>query len=130
MVRGRLYTKLLRKHKFILLILKVHPYLIITYISLFCVEDEPSQLPVAYNLSSLVEPPLADVGRLLWYTPPNIERGGGVANSVTFLGKLNVIFLLERSEYEKLYRIARKFRGVKLSRMDLQRMFRDLILED
>ena len=110
MVRGRLYTHYCVKyfeHKFILLILKVHPYLIITYISLFCVEDEPSQLPVAYNLSSLVEPPLADVGRLLWYTPPNIERGGGVANSVTFLGKLNVIFLLKRSEYEKLYRIAR-----------------------
>ena len=68
--------------------------LMITYISFLRVQYKPPLFPVSYYLSSLVEPSFADVGCLLRDTTANVERGGGMANPVTFLGELNHIILL------------------------------------
>ena len=71
-----------------------------TYISFLRVQYKPPLFPVSYYLSSLVEPSFADVGCLLRDTTANVERGGGVANPVTFLGELNHIILLLYVESE------------------------------
>ena len=72
-----------------------------TYISFLRVEDEPPQLPVAYNLPSLIEPSLTDVGGLFRDTPADVERRGGVADVVTLFGEFPCLLDLDKHDVMK-----------------------------